>query len=95
MSTHSLCKPRQSVFAADRRATVLSLDTFLKGQVNGSEFFEENFFTSGMLTRMPQDSSLSPRFQRHPALFTDFGNINLLIASNAPAAISPLSRPTS
>ena len=50
MSTHSLCKPRQSVFAADRRATVLSLDTFLKGQVNGPEFFEENFFTSGMLT---------------------------------------------
>ena len=50
MSIHSLCKPRSSVFAADRRATVLSLDTFLKGQVNGSEFFEENFFTNGMLT---------------------------------------------
>lgn len=50
MSIHSLCKPRPSVFAADRRATVLSLDTFLKGQVNGSEFFEENFFTNGMLT---------------------------------------------
>jgi hypothetical protein len=50
MSIHSLCKPRPSVFAADRRATVLSLDTFLKGQVNGPEFFEENFFTNGMLT---------------------------------------------
>jgi len=50
MSTHSLCKPRPSVFVADRRATVLSLDTFLKGQVNGPEFFEENFFTNGMLT---------------------------------------------
>ena len=50
MSIHSLCKPRPSVFAADRRATVLNLDTFLKGQVNGSEFFEENFFTNGMLT---------------------------------------------
>ena len=50
MSTHSLCKPRPSVFAADRRASVLSLDTFLKGQVNGPEFFEENFFTNGMLT---------------------------------------------
>jgi hypothetical protein len=51
-STHlqALCTPRPSVFAADRRATVLSLDTFLKGQVNGSEFFEENFFTNGMLT---------------------------------------------
>ena len=50
MSIHSLCNPRPSVFAADRRATVLNLDTFLKGQVNGPEFFEENFFTSGMLT---------------------------------------------
>jgi len=50
MSIHSLCKPRPSVFSSDRRATVLSLDTFLKGQVNGREFFEENFFTNGMLT---------------------------------------------
>jgi hypothetical protein len=50
MSLHSLCKPRQSVFAADRRATVLNLDTFLKDQVNGPEFFEENYFTNGMLT---------------------------------------------
>lgn len=50
MSIQALCKPRQSVFAADRRATVLNLDTFLKGQVNGPDFFEENFFTNGMLT---------------------------------------------
>jgi hypothetical protein len=50
MSLQTLCKPRQSVFAADRRATVLNLDTFLKGQVNGPEFFEENYFTNGMLT---------------------------------------------
>lgn len=50
MSLQSLCKPRQSVFAADRRATVLNLDTFLKGNVNGAEFFEENYFTNGMLT---------------------------------------------
>ena len=50
MSIKSLCTPRQSAFAADRRATVLSLDTFLKGQVNGPEFFEENYFTNGMLT---------------------------------------------
>ena len=40
MSIHSLCKPRPSVHAADRRATVLNLDTFLKGEVNGSDFFE-------------------------------------------------------
>lgn len=50
MSIHSQCKPRASVFAADRRATVLSLDTYLGGQVNGAEFFEENYFTNGMLT---------------------------------------------
>lgn len=50
MSIHSLCKPRPSVFAADRRATVLNLDSFLKGQINGPEFFEETFFTNGMLT---------------------------------------------
>lgn len=50
MSVHSLCKPRPSAFAADRRATVLSLDSFLSGQVDGSEFFEENYFTNGMLT---------------------------------------------
>jgi len=49
-SLKELCTPRQSVYAADRRATVLSLDTFLKGQVNGPEFFEENFFTNGMIT---------------------------------------------
>jgi hypothetical protein len=48
MSLHTLCKPRPSVFAADRRATVLNLDTFLKGQVSGAEFFEENYFTHGM-----------------------------------------------
>ena len=50
MALQELCTPRQSVYAADRRATVLNLDTFLKGEVNGVEFFEENYFTSGMLT---------------------------------------------
>ena len=50
MSLKPLCTPRPSVFAADRRATVLSLDTFLKGEINGAAFFEENFFTNGMLT---------------------------------------------
>jgi len=50
MSISSHCTPRPSVFTADRRATVLNLDTFLKGQVDGSEFFEENYFTAGMLS---------------------------------------------
>lgn len=50
MSLKSLCKPRSTVFASDRRATVLNLDSLLKGQVHGGEFFEENYFTTGMLT---------------------------------------------
>jgi hypothetical protein len=50
MSLNSHCIPRPSVFVADRRATVLSLDTFLKAGVNGVEFFEENYFTNGMQT---------------------------------------------
>ena len=50
MTLQMHCVPRPSVFAADRRATVLSLDTFLKGQVHGQEFFDENYFTNGMLT---------------------------------------------
>jgi len=50
MALKELCTPRPSVFAADRRATVLNLDTFLKGEVDGRAFFEENYFTGGMLT---------------------------------------------
>lgn len=50
MKLKTLCKPRPTVFAADRCATVLNLDSFLKGQVHGGEFFEENYFTTGMLT---------------------------------------------
>ena len=48
LKTH--CTPRNSVFVADRRATVLNLDTFLKGKVHGGEFFDENYFTNGMTT---------------------------------------------
>ena len=50
MNLKNHCKPRPSVFAADRRATVLNLDSFLNGQINGNEFFEENYFTNGLLT---------------------------------------------
>ncbi len=38
------------MFRQDRRATVLNLDTFLNGQVNGAEFFLENYMTEGMKT---------------------------------------------
>lgn len=50
MNLKSHCTPRESVFQADRRATVLSLDSFLQGKVHGGEFFEENYFTNGMAT---------------------------------------------
>ena len=50
MPLQTLCNPRKSVFEANRRATVLSLDTFLKNEIKGPEFFEENYFTNGMLT---------------------------------------------
>lgn len=50
MSVHALCKPRALVFAADRRAIVLSQDTFLKGTVRGPEFFAETYFSTDMLT---------------------------------------------
>ena len=50
MSIHSVCKPRQSVFAQDRRATVLNLDAFLRDEISGKDFFDENYFTNGMLT---------------------------------------------
>ncbi|MSR33175.1 MAG: ATP-binding protein [Gemmataceae bacterium] len=50
MSLKDLCQPRPSVFAKDRRVTVLNLDSFLKGQINGKEFFDENYFTQGMIT---------------------------------------------
>ncbi len=71
MPLQDLCTPRPSVFAADRRATVLSLDTFLKGQVNGSDFFEENYFTTGMLT-------LVDRAFRHLAGNTSGSSVFLL-----------------
>ena len=50
MTLKTLCIPRHSTFSADRRATVLSLDAFLKGKIDGREFFDENYFTNGMLT---------------------------------------------
>lgn len=50
MSINRLCKPRPSILVADPCATVPNLDTFLKGQVNGAEIFEEDYFAQSMLT---------------------------------------------
>ena len=44
-----LCEPRKSAFEAYRRATVLNLVALLKGQVDAGAFFEENYFTIGMV----------------------------------------------
>ena len=49
MTLKELCTPRPSVFAADKCATVLNLDTFLKAEVDGGAFFDENYFSNGML----------------------------------------------
>ncbi len=46
----STCKPRESVFKQDRRATVLNLDNFINGSIDGKEFFQENYLTNGMET---------------------------------------------
>ena len=46
----SACKPRESTFKQDRRATVLNLDNFLNGSIDGKEFFQENYLTNGMET---------------------------------------------
>lgn len=48
MSLKTICVPQPSVFASDRRATVLSLDTVPKGQIQGKQLFEENYFTIGV-----------------------------------------------
>lgn len=75
MPISTLCTPRKSVFASDRRATVLSLDVFLRGEVNGKEFFEENYFTNGMTTLVDRafrqlggSASGSPVFQLSQAM---------------------------
>lgn len=50
MSLQEFRTHRQSVFASDSRATVLSLDKFLAEKVCGEEIFEENHLTKRMLT---------------------------------------------
>src|SRR5919109_3469742 len=47
-SLEQLCKPRQSVFDRYRRDVVLDLTDLLEDRIDPSEFFEENYFTTGM-----------------------------------------------
>jgi hypothetical protein len=73
MPLQTLCKPRPSAFAADRRTTVLYLDKFLKAQVYGPVLFDENYFTNGILALMDKravsfSSRTSKTFQPSSAL---------------------------
>ena len=47
-SLAQLCKPRQSVFDRNRRDVVLDLTDLLEDRIDPGEFFEENYFTTGM-----------------------------------------------
>jgi hypothetical protein len=49
-----LCEPRQSVFDASRRDTVLNLTHLIEDRVRPEEFFEENFVTQGMNTLLEE-----------------------------------------
>ena len=51
------CTPRQSVFNKDRRDVVLDLSDLLEGKIDGEDFFDENFKTSGMKTLLEKTFS--------------------------------------
>lgn len=50
MNLNTVCKPRQSVFDRSRTDVVLNIDDLLKNRIDGDQFFNENFITSGMHT---------------------------------------------
>src|SRR5215510_7253981 len=45
-----LCAPRDSVFDAAKRDTVLNLIHLIDNKIDGKSFFEENYVTDGMRT---------------------------------------------
>ncbi|NOX56544.1 MAG: DUF499 domain-containing protein [Planctomycetes bacterium] len=49
-SLQELCVPRDSVFDAQKRDTVLDLTDLIDGRIRPAEFFEENHITEGMRT---------------------------------------------
>lgn len=51
------CSPRQSVFNKDHRDVVLDLSDLLEGKIDGKDFFDENFTTSGMKTLLEKTFS--------------------------------------
>ncbi len=50
----TLCEPRQSVFDAAKRDTVLDLTDLIGDRIKPSEFFEENYVTEGMSTLLQE-----------------------------------------
>lgn len=42
------CKPRTSVFDANKREDTLDLSNLTDNSINGQDFFEETFITEGM-----------------------------------------------
>lgn len=50
----SACKPRDTVFDAARRDTVLDLSDLVGDRINSDEFFSENFITEGMKTLLTE-----------------------------------------
>jgi len=43
-----ICVPRKSVFEPSRRDEVLDLTDLIEGNINASNFLEENYLTDGM-----------------------------------------------
>src|SRR5262249_10733047 len=51
----ALCEPRQSVFDASKRDTVLDLTDLIEDRIKPTEFFEENYVTEGMSTLLREE----------------------------------------
>lgn len=43
-----LCVPRDTIFDAAKRDTVISINQLIRGQVDPEQFFSENYMTQGM-----------------------------------------------
>jgi len=61
--------PRQSVFNKDRCDVVLDLSDLLEGKIDGEDFFNENFTTSGMKTLLEKTFSRLDRTSDQASTF--------------------------
>jgi len=53
-SLRNLCTPRNSVFDAQKRDTVLDISDLIADRISPADFFEENYVTEGMKTLLEQ-----------------------------------------